>query len=75
MDAKKLEPIFVSVKDAAGLLAVCPRTVQNLVVAKRLRARKIGRRTLLSYRELLAFARSDHQTTNSTDVQQGSGAR
>ena len=75
MESKTLSPILVSVKQAADLLNVCPRTVQNLVVAKRLRARKIGRRTLLSYRELLAFARCDHPTTNGTDVQDGSGAQ
>ncbi len=75
MEHKTLSPILVSVKQASELLNVCPRTIQNLVLAKRLQARKIGRRTLLSYRELLAFARCDHPTANSTDVQQGSGAR
>ncbi len=59
---QKLEPILISVKDAAGLLGVCPRTVQNLVAAKRLTARKLGRRTLLAYKELQNFARRDHAT-------------
>jgi excisionase family DNA binding protein len=56
----KIQPILVSIKDGAGLLGVCPRTVQNLITARKLKARKIGRRTLLSYRELQAFARRDH---------------
>jgi len=65
MEQKTLSPtpILVSVKDAAALLGVCSRTVQNLVTAKKLKARKLGRRTLLSYRELLEFSRHDHSTT------------
>ena len=59
----QLSPILVTIKDAANLLSVCPRTVQNLIVAKKLKARKVGRRTLLSYRELLTFAQHDHSTT------------
>lgn len=57
-----LSPILVSINAAAALLGVCPRTVQNLLIAKHLRARKIGRRTLLSYSELLGFAKRDHVT-------------
>lgn len=59
----QLSPILVTIKDAANLLSVCPRTVQNLIVAKKLKVRKVGRRTLLSYRELLTFAQHDHSTT------------
>jgi excisionase family DNA binding protein len=58
----QLSPILVTIKDAANLLSVCPRTVQNLIVAKKLKVRKVGRRTLLSYRELLTFAQHDHST-------------
>ena len=58
-----LTPILVSVKDGAALLGVCSRTVQNLIAAKKLKVRKVGRRTLLSYRELLTFAQHDHSTT------------
>ena len=60
---RQLSPILVTIKDAANLLSVCPRTVQNLIVAKKLRVRKVGRRSLLSYRELLTFAQRDHTTT------------
>jgi excisionase family DNA binding protein len=60
MEKKPFDPILVSVKDAAGLLGVCPRTIQNLVIRKELSTRKLGRRTLLSYRELQSFAKHDH---------------
>jgi excisionase family DNA binding protein len=63
MDTKKtLEPILVSLRDAANLLGVCPRTIQNLVIRKELSVRKLGRRSLISYRELQTFARRDHTT-------------
>lgn len=62
MEKKTFDPILVSIKDGADLLGVCPRTIQNLVTAKKLTARKLGRRTLLSYRELQAFAKRDHTT-------------
>ena len=71
MDTKKtLEPILVSVRDAANLLGVCPRTIQNLVIRKELSVRKLGRRTLLSYRELQAFARRDHATLGGSEQAQ-----
>jgi excisionase family DNA binding protein len=69
MEQKTLAPILVSIRQAAELLNVCPRTVQNLLIGKRLRARKIGRRTLLSYRELVEFARHDHATAISSTEQ------
>ena len=62
VDPKSLTPILVSIRQAAELLAVCPRTITNLLAAKKLRGRKLGRRTLLSYRELLEFSRHDHTT-------------
>jgi excisionase family DNA binding protein len=63
VDPKSLSPILVSIRQAAELLAVCPRTITNLLAAKKLKGRKLGRRTLLSYRELLEFSRHDHATT------------
>jgi excisionase family DNA binding protein len=70
MEQKTLAPILVGIRQSAELLNVCPRTVQNLIVAKRLRARKLGRRTLISYRDLLEFARHDHATTSTTAPEQ-----
>ena len=63
---KTLPPILVSIRQAAELLNVCPRTVQNLITTKHLRAKKLGRRTLLSYPELVVFARHDHATAMSS---------
>jgi excisionase family DNA binding protein len=52
--------LAVSIREAAGLLSVSSRTVQNYVSAKILPARKIGRRTVIPVRALEAFLRSDH---------------
>jgi hypothetical protein len=41
-----------------------------LIVAKKLKARKVGRRTLLSYRELLESSRHDHSTRTAGPEQQ-----
>jgi len=70
MEQKTLSPILVSIRQAAELLNVCPRTVQNLVIAKRLRARKIGRRTLIPYSALVQFSRHDHATDAPEQPQQ-----
>ncbi len=56
-------PVLVSIHDAADLLGVCPRTVQNLITAKELPSRKIGRRRLIPYSALQALARRDADTT------------
>lgn len=57
---RRLDPINVSKKDAAALLGVCPRTIDNLIAAKELPCRRIGRRVLVPYTALVAFARRDH---------------
>jgi excisionase family DNA binding protein len=53
-------PILVAKTEAAKLLGVCTRTIDNLVARKELPCRRIGRRTLIPYSALLAFARHDH---------------
>lgn len=60
MKEPDIAPILVSKKEAARLIAVCVRTVDNLIASKALPARKVGRRTLVPYRALLDFARHDH---------------
>lgn len=62
--ATSLEPVLVSKKKAVCALDVCVRTVENLIAAKQLPARKIGRRTLIPYRALQEFARRDHATAS-----------
>ena len=53
------EKLAVSVREAAAMLSVSPRSIQNYVTAKLLPARKIGRRTVISVRALENFLRKD----------------
>lgn len=53
-------PLLVSKKEAAALLGVCQRTIDNFIGRKELPARKIGRRTLIPYSAVVAFSRRDH---------------
>ncbi len=55
-------PLLVSKREAATLLGVCPRTIDNFIGRKELPCRRIGRRTLIPYSSLVAFARRDHQS-------------
>lgn len=63
-EARKIQPIFVGKREAAFALSVCVRTVENLIAANELPARKIGRRTVIPYASLIAFGRRDHSTRN-----------
>jgi excisionase family DNA binding protein len=56
----QIEKLAVNIREAARLLSVSPRTIQNYLAAKVLPARKIGRRTVIPVRALEAFLRSDH---------------
>ncbi|MHB8734794.1 MAG: helix-turn-helix domain-containing protein [Terriglobales bacterium] len=58
----QLDPVLVPILLAAELLGVSVRTVQNLIAAKELPSRKIGRRRLIPYSALQALARRDSQT-------------
>jgi excisionase family DNA binding protein len=53
------EKLAVSVREAAMLLSVSPRTIQNYIRAKIIPARKIGRRTVIPVRALENFLRTD----------------
>jgi excisionase family DNA binding protein len=54
--------LAVSVREAAVMLSISPRSVQNYITAKMIPARKIGRRTVIPVRALEAFLRTDHAT-------------
>jgi len=56
----KLERLAVDIREAAHLLSVSPRTIQNYIRSKMLLSRKIGRRTVIPVRSLEAFLRTDH---------------
>jgi excisionase family DNA binding protein len=55
-----LDPLLVSKRDAASLLGVCLRSVDNYIAAKELPCRRLGKRVLIPYSALVAFARRDH---------------
>jgi excisionase family DNA binding protein len=59
MYATPTQKLAVSVREAAAMLSISPRSVQNYITAKLLPARKIGRRTVIPVRALEAFLRSD----------------
>jgi hypothetical protein len=54
------EPLLVSKRDAALMLGVSPRTVSNLMRAKSLPCRRIGRRSLIPVASIKNFIRHDH---------------
>jgi hypothetical protein len=56
----RVPKLAVGIREAATMLSISPRSVQNYVRAKLLPARKIGRRTVISVRALEAFLRTDH---------------
>jgi excisionase family DNA binding protein len=53
------DQILVSKRLAAALLSVSLRTIDNLIAAKRLTSRKIGRRTLIPRSAVEQLARRD----------------
>jgi excisionase family DNA binding protein len=55
----KDDRLAVDTREAARLLGLSPRTVQNYLRTKMLPSRKFGRRTLILVRSLQAFVRSD----------------
>jgi excisionase family DNA binding protein len=54
-----IDRLLVSKRDAAQLLSVSVRTIENLIAAKRLVARKLGRRTLIPRSAIEQLARPD----------------
>ena len=56
------EPLLVSNKDAARLLGVCLRTLDNLVAGRELIPVRIGSRRLFRRAALESFTKRDHAT-------------
>jgi excisionase family DNA binding protein len=50
-----------SKKEAALMLDVSPRTIDNLIAFKELQVRRIGRRVLIPHTALINFVRTDHR--------------
>jgi len=57
---QQTERLAVDIREAAQMLSVSPRTIQNYIRSKMLLGRKIGRRTVIPVRALEAFLRTDH---------------
>jgi excisionase family DNA binding protein len=53
------EKLSVGLREAAGMLGLSTRTLQNYVWAKRIPSRKVGRRTLVLVSDLELFLGSD----------------
>lgn len=56
--------LAVTISQAAEMLSVSPRTVQNYITAKTLPARKVGRRTVVRVRDLENFLRADQPSVS-----------
>lgn len=59
------KPILVSKRDAAILLSISLRTLDSLIARRCLPVRNVGKRVLIPYSALEAFAKSDHETGRS----------
>ena len=57
------DKLAVSTREAAQMLSVSPRTIQNYFRAKMLPSRKIGRRTVIPVRALENFLRTGQPWT------------
>jgi excisionase family DNA binding protein len=51
--------LAVGIREAAQMVGVSPRTIQNYIAAKLLPHRKLGRRTVVPVRALETFLRAD----------------
>lgn len=65
------DQILMSKRDAARMLSISVRTVDNLILRKELSARRVGRRVLISRKALEEFARRDHPTRCLSQKQDG----
>lgn len=64
--------ILMSKREAAEMLSVSVRTIDNLIRARELRPRRVGRRVLFPRTELERFSRGDHLTRPAPgDMQDG----
>jgi excisionase family DNA binding protein len=67
MESTPTQKLAVSVREAAHMLGVSPRTIQNYITIKLIPARKIGRRTVIPVRALENFLRIDHPSPVGND--------
>ena len=71
----KRDPLLISKREAATALSVSVRTIENLIAAKQLPARKVFRRTLIPYSAVSALARTGtHRAGLSTEMKDSKNA-
>jgi excisionase family DNA binding protein len=63
------EPLLMSKREAAAMLGLSVRTLENLIALRELPARRIGRRCLIERQALERFARRDHKTQTYVETQ------
>jgi excisionase family DNA binding protein len=56
----ELTKLLYSKREAAQMLNVSLRTIDNLIAFKELVVRRIGRRVLIPHNAILSFVRTDH---------------
>ena len=66
--------LAVSIREAARLLGVSPRTVATLVANKELASRRIGRRRVVPICALEDFLVHDHRTFSRRPIRNSEGA-
>jgi excisionase family DNA binding protein len=59
-ESTPLPKLLFSQKEAARILGISLRTLQNLITAREISVRRIGRRVLIYRKDLEMFARRDH---------------
>lgn len=62
-ETSRFATLLFSQKEAARILGISLRTLQNLIATRQIRVRRIGRRVLVHRKDLEAFARHDHPST------------
>jgi excisionase family DNA binding protein len=53
-------PLLISKREAAAMLGVCLRSIDNYIATKQLSCRRLGKRVLIPYSALVQFAGRDH---------------
>ena len=64
MTPSPIQKMLYSKRDAAFVLSVCPRTIDNLIITKQLTPFRIGTRVLIRADELKRFCKTDHPELN-----------
>ena len=68
LEVKTIEPLALSPKGAASALSITSRAVYFLIADGKLKARKLGSRTLVDYASVIALYRSLPAKTISASI-------